>query len=322
MRRREMKKKRKKKVKKLCRGFMIGIIALGVYACGSTEEAGRSIETDSEAVEKEVTDPPEEAEPPTAEEAENRDGGLERIEEQILLDENNVRITALEIVEDSIWGKGVKLQIENDSDKDIGVGCDALIVNDYMISDLFSTSVSAGKKANETMYISSNQLEAAGINNIGKIEIYFRVYDSDSWDNLLNPEPVTIQTSAYESMDNTAQIEGQELYAQDGIRIVGQYVDENSFWGTAVLLYIENASGRNIGISCDNMSVNGFMVSPLFSSTVYDGKKAFDEITLLSSDLEENGIESAEDIEMNFHIYDTETYDTIVDTDAISFHVN
>lgn len=182
--------------------------------------------------------------------------------------------------------------------------------------------LAAGKKANETIYMSSNQLEAAGINNIGQIEIYFHIYDSDSWDTLVDSEAVIIKTSAYESMDSVAKIEGQDLYVQDGIRIVGQYVDENSFWGTAVLLYIENFSDKKISISCDNMSVNGFMVSPFFSSTIYDGKKVFDEITLFSSDLEENGIESVEDIEVNFHIYDAETYDTIADTGAISFHIN
>lgn len=113
-----------------------------------------------------------------------------------------------------------------------------MIVNDYMISDLFSTSVAAGKKANEIMYISSSQLEAAGISNIGQIEVYFHLYDSDSWDTLFDSEAAVIKTGAYENMDKAVEIEGQELYAQDGIRIVGQYVDDNSFWGMAVLLYI------------------------------------------------------------------------------------
>ena len=33
------------------------------------------------------------------------------------------------------------------------------------------------------------------------------------------------------------------------------------------------------------------MMNPLFSTTVYDGKKSLDDITIFSSDLEENGIE-------------------------------
>lgn len=109
------------------------------------------------------------------------------------------------------------------------------------------------------------------------------------------------------------------MRSQDGIRIVGKYVDENSFWGAAVLLYIENTSGRNVGVNCDNMSINGFMVTPYFSCTVYDQKKSIDDITILSTDLEDNGITSVEDLEVNFHIYDADSYETICDTGAIAF---
>ena len=236
-----------------------------------------------------------------------------------MLEQDGIKITATGMEEDSIWGEGVKLLIENNTEKNIGVGCNALIVNDYMITDLFSTSVAAGKKANEVMYMSSTELEAAGISNIGQIEVYFHIYDGDNFETILDADRVVIQTSQYENMDTENSQDGKELYNQDGIRIVGKYVDEGSFWGTAVLLYIENTSGRNIGVGCDDMSINGFMVTPYFSCTVYDGKKALDDITIMSSDLEQNGIESVDELEVNFHIYDVDSYETITDTGAITF---
>lgn len=241
------------------------------------------------------------------------------IEEQILLEEDGIKITATGMEEDSIWGEGVELLIENNTEKNIGVGCSGLIVNDYMITDLFSTSVAAGKKANEVMYMSSTELKEAGISNIGQIEIYFHIYDGDSFETIYDADRVVIQTSQYANMDTENSQDGKELYNQNGVRIVGKYVDEESFWGTAVLLYIENTSGRNIGVSCDNMSINGYMVTPYFSSTVYDGKKALDDITIMSSDLEQNGIESVDELEVNFHIYDADSYETITDTGAITF---
>jgi hypothetical protein len=120
-------------------------------------------------------------------------------------------------------------------------------------------------------------------------------------------------------MDTTPNDEGTELYNEDGIRIVGKTVDENSFWGTAILLYIENTSGRNVTIQCDDMSINGFMMTPYFSCDVYDGKKAIDDITIMSSELEDNGIESIDDVELKFNIYDADTYDTIANSDVIKF---
>lgn len=240
------------------------------------------------------------------------------IEEQVLFEKDGLKVTATEYVVDSFWGDGIKLLIENNGASDIGIGCTALIVNDYMISDLFSTTVAAGKKANETLYLSNSGLQAAGIENVGKVEVYFHTFDSDSYMTISDIGCVTIQTSEFDSMDSTPNDEGQELYNENGIRIVGKYVDENSFWGAAVLLYIENNSGKNRIIQCDDMSINGFMITPYFSSTVYDGKKAIDEITLMSSDLEENGITSIEDIELKFNIMD-EDFMNNVETDAISF---
>lgn len=296
-------------------GLMATMLVFGMMSLGS----GSSTDTETKEI---VTDSDTEADAQevAASSSETTAGNATdiTIEEQVLFEKDGLKVTATEYVVDSFWGDGIKLLIENNGASDIGIGCTALIVNDYMISDLFSTTVAAGKKANETLYLSNSGLQAAGIENVGKVEVYFHTFDSDSYMTISDIGCVTIQTSEFDSMDSTPNDEGQELYNENGIRIVGKYVDENSFWGAAVLLYIENNSGKNHIIQCDDMSINGFMITPYFSSTVYDGKKAIDEITLMSSDLEENGITSIEDIELKFNIMD-EDFMNNVETDAISF---
>lgn len=241
------------------------------------------------------------------------------IDEQVLVDQEGVKVTAVEYIQGSLFGDGVKLLIENNTSKNLTVGCDALIVNDYMISDLFSCSIAAGKQAYETLDLYTSELNKAGINNVGQIEAYFRVYDSDTWEDLFKTQCITIKTSNYDSMDTSSDINGVELINQDGVKIVGQYVDENSFWGAAVLLYIENNSDKNVTIDVDDMSVNGFMVTPYFTSTVYSGKKAFDDITLMSTDLEKSGITSVDDIELSFKLVNPETYETIYESGPVQF---
>lgn len=256
-----------------------------------------------------------------AETAEEDSTAAVTIEEQTLVDQDGIVITAQEYVSDSIWGDGIGVLIENNSEKNMSVGCTALIVNDYMITDLFAAEVAAGKRANETIYLSSSELQAAGIDAVGKVEIYFHAYETETMEDVFETDCVTIQTSAYENMDTTPNDMGTEIYNEGGIRIVSKAVDEDSFWGTAILLYCENTSGKNAGISVDNMSINGFMMDPFFSTTIYDGKKSIDDITVLSSDLEENGITSIDDVELQFHIYDADTYDTIADSEPIKLSV-
>lgn len=241
------------------------------------------------------------------------------IEEQELINQDGIVITAKEYVTDNIWGDGIKLVLENNSDKTVTIGCNALIVNNYMITDLFVAEVAPGKKSNEVMYLSNTELKAAGIDTVGQVEIYFHVYDSASYDNIFDSGCVTIKTSEFANMDTTPEDMGTELYNENGIRIVGKAVDENSFWGTAILLYCENTSGKNVGISVEEMSINGFMMSPLFSTIIYDQKMSLDEITVLSTELETNGIDEIEEVELKFHIYDVDSYNTIADSEPIKF---
>lgn len=312
--------------------MMIGIMCLCTTAallsgCGSSgeskskdivkteETAGSSVSASEENTDSADESNAEESAPAT-----ESDSNKEiTIEEQVLVEQDGIKITALEYVRDNIWGDGIKVLIENESEKDVTVGCDALIVNDYMIYDLFVSEIAAGKKSNATIYLSSSELKAAGIDTVGRIEIYFHAYDADSFEGIFTTDCIEIETSAIDSMDTTLNDEGTELYNEGGVRIVGKTVDENSFWGTAILLYIENESGRNVGISVDDMSINGFMLTPYFSTTVYDGKKAVDDITIMSSELEENGITSIEEVELKFHIYDNSSYETIADSEPITF---
>lgn len=244
------------------------------------------------------------------------------IEEQVLIDYDNITITAVGYDPGGFLSSaGVKLLIENGGEKDVSVGVNAVVVNGYMMGNLFVSDVAAGKKANETLEIYSTDLSAAGIENIGEIVIYFYFYDPDTFDTLYVADPVTIHTSLYPQEDTAANDTGLELLNQDGIRIVGKYIRHDSIMGEEIVLYLENNTGRNITVESDNVSINGFMVETYFFSEVYSGYKAVDEILVSESDLEDNGIDQIKTVELQFHVFDSDTYDTVLDSDPISFSV-
>ncbi len=290
-----------------------GLLLLSLTGCGGSGEkkdivpAGTSAaETQTEDKDAGKTEEPKEPKTIT-------------IEREELVNEKGITITAVEYVTDSIWGDGVKLLLENSGEQNVIVSCRALIVNNYMIPDFFSETVAAGKKSNATVYLSTSELKAAGIDTVGQIEIYFHIYDENTWDEVLDTDAVTIRTSAYEDMDTVPDDAGMELLNEGGIRIVGKTVDEDSFWGTSVLLFIENQSGRNVSVHVDDMSINGFMVDGLFYADLYDGKMIIDNITVLSSDLEANDIESIDEVELSFRVSDLDTYETILESGPVIF---
>ena len=304
---------KRKTIKGIAVTAVLAVFLMMAAGSGSSDSGSQKTiaeDTDSKAAEAASEENKEE----TAEKS-----GLPTIEEQVLIDQDGVKITAMGLEEDTIFGTGLKLLIENSTDKDLGIGCDALIVNNYMISDLFSAQVAAGKSSNETMNLSASALKAAGIDNIGQIEIYFKSYDSSSYETITKFDNVVIQTSDFPNMDTSPADEGKELVNQDGLRIVGKYVDEDSFWGAGILLYLENNTGKTISVTCSDVSINGFMINPIFASTLYDGKMAVDELTIFSSDLEENNITSVDEVELKFSVMDNDSYQSLFKTDSISF---
>ena len=174
--------------------LVIGVLfafLLFAISSGSSESDGKEIENaESTDTNKEVT-----------------------VEEQVLIEDNGLVVTAKEYVKDSIWGDGIKLLIENNTNSDISLTCDDLIVNNYMISNLFSETVAAGKKSNTTVYLSSSELNAAGISNVGKVEFNFRTYNPETYDTLNTYDLVTVETSAFDIMDVVAENAGSVLYA-------------------------------------------------------------------------------------------------------------
>lgn len=253
--------------------------------------------------------------------ANSEEDAVPTIEEQVMWETDGVKITATDLKKTTLWGAALNVLIENNSDKDIGIGVRELIVNDFMITDLSSFTVTAGNKQNNSIDLLRSQLKAAGIENIGKIEVYMYIYDKDTYETLAESGCITVTTSDIDKMDTVTDISGTTLFEQDGIKIVGTYVDEDSFWGKAIVFYIENNSDKNVIVTDEEMAVNGFMVNSYFSETVYAGKKSVSTATLLRSQLEENGIESIETVQDTFKILD-EDYNEIANSGKVNFTVN
>lgn len=122
------------------------------------------------------------------------------------------------------------------------------------------------------------------------------------------------------SSQESPQTTEQALLDQNGIKITFTGLEEDMF-GTNIKLRIENNTEMPITVQQRDMSVNGIMIDGIFSCDVAVGKIANDEISIFLSDLEENGIDQIENVELRFHIYDDDTWDTVLDSEIISFNV-
>lgn len=243
-----------------------------------------------------------------------------QIEEQVIVDRNNVKITAKSINYDTVMGLEIKLLVENNSDENITVDALGLSINNIMLTSSMYEDVASGKKANASIRIDSSDFELAKITEIKDIEFTIDVFNSDTWDDIFTEEDIKLKTNI-SNYTQTYNTEGSLVYDEKDIKIyVLNLNDSKSFRRSDVYIYIENNSDENITIQAEDVSVNGFMMDPAFIVDIVAGKKAYALMSFLKSDLEDNDISNITSIELKFIGYDSESWDDIFETKVLTIN--
>ncbi len=233
--------------------------------------------------------------------------GLDNV---VLMDAQGVKITATGLDEAGWGGPKVKLLIENTSGKDLTVQTRNSSVNGYVIDTLMSARVANGKKVNDGFTIDSDDLKMSGIETIYDIELSFHVFTSEDYNTYYDSEMIRVETGAEGTQ--VRDDSGEVLYEGEGFKIVSKGAVELPYSGPALRVYLENNTGHAVTVHLENVSVNGFMISPAFYEEMQDGKCAVKDISFFKSDLDANGIEKIEEIEFSFELWELATYKTIL----------
>lgn len=98
------------------------------------------------------------------------------------------------------------------------------------------------------------------------------------------------------------------LYDANGIKITTKGFAEEDIWGKGIQLAIENNSDRHLGVSIEDASLDGYMVTMLGCLNATSGMKDKEIVTFCEDDSYEY-----KNFQGTLHIYDGDSYDTIMD---------
>lgn len=287
-------------MKKLLIGLVAVLLMFSATACSSTKGADKS-DGSNGSVNSETEEP-----------------SVVTLKEQVIYDANDFKVTVTGMDSEGIFGPAINVRIENNSAQAITVQTEYCTVNDLMHTVIFSAEVAAGKKANDTITLSETELEKAGIVTIKDIEFILDFMNPDSYETIVMSDVIKLTTDADPSFVQKYNEEGNVIYDENGIKVVTQGLDkESNLMGPELCVYMENKTEQNITVQVDEVSVNGYMMDPLFSSDIISGKKALDGITFLKSKLEENQITDITEIELVLNIFDSDNWETIQKTETI-----
>lgn len=128
-------------------------------------------------------------------------------------------------------------------------------------------------------------------------------------------------TTSSSSPSQTASIEETVILDQNGLKITATGLEE-SFMGEELKLLVENNSGQNLTVQSHASSVNGYMITNIMSIDVANSKKVNDALTLTSSEMEDCGITSITDLAFTLHVFNTDTWEAVMDTHVIELKTN
>lgn len=310
--------KLKKKLGILAVCLIFGLAAMG--SSSSSTEVDKEIKSSSTGDTQNTQTDQSNDDSQAAEEAAKETTSDVTVAETVLLDEKDIKITATGL-EDGLFGTELKLLIENNSSTNVTVQARKTCVNGFMVDSMLSADVAAGKKANDNLTFTTSGLKDCGIDTIATMEFSFHIFTTEDWEDYLDSDLLSLNTSVADTYTQTYDDSGEVFYDQNGIKIIGKGLStEGSFWGPGLILYIENSSDKDFTVQVRDVSVNGFMIEPTLSQDVLIGKKALTAVTFFDTDLEENGITDISDIEASFHVFDMDSWDTIVDTEPVKIN--
>ncbi len=201
------------------------------------------------------------------------------IKEQVLVDKDGLKITATGLGSDREDSFFIELSVQNDTEQVYEARADHFVVNGY---DMWG-GMDYIKPGEAKMQLDINSLvfKYAEIGEPGEIEInslrvceaveketqdgedtYYDV-ERDKYENpFFKEEKIVIQTSAYDKMSDAALPDGEELYNENGIRLVRIAADEEDQenMGYRDIFFLKNDSSDRIETSAKEEAVNDFVI--------------------------------------------------------------
>lgn len=193
--------------------WIAGLLAISMIAAmGGCSGAGTSSSSqkakESSAGESSVAEESSETEENQSENSSEAEKNADTANQsKVLFEDSTARITYTGTDEESWMGKGLKVTIENLSDKNITVQTRETSVNGVMDDPYFSCDVASGKTANDTIYFSSKD-------DLGTIELSFHIVDSDTYDTIADTEKVTLVIDDSITSEKT---EADKIYESNGV---------------------------------------------------------------------------------------------------------
>lgn len=239
-----------------------------------------------------------------------------RIEEQEIYNKNGVTITATAL-KYSDYDAQIWLDVKNTGNKHVQISTpDTASINGYACRLSTYIDLEANLECKGGIRITQSELEAYGINAITDITFQIQVKEKGSYEVLDTSDFITIKTDQYGEYSQAYDDSGTELNDDMGVKIFYKEILEQDSSQVIRLCAINN-SNEPLLIAPKYLSINGFMFEKYATRGVAPGKILYLDLEIPKKDLEQCGISTISDVEMQMEFEDI-NYRSIATSNRIS----
>ena len=218
------------------------------------------------------------------------------------------------------WGNiSFDVLCENKTDKKLTFAADSLVVNGWSVGGYLGAEVEAGESEVGTLDIWASDMKNIGLENPDQVVMNFRLYDEEGWmdDTYLMNEIYTIYPTG---LTEDQIVVPERRTGENEVTVVDNDIftfvilegETDETWGSfEIHAYVENKSDKPLYISWEDVTVNGKEVDPYFSVTIPAGERTVSEMMFGVNDLQDNGIETVEEIAFTLKAMDDDAWEEL-----------
>lgn len=206
-----------------------------------------------------------------------------------LFSQNGLTISTDKVFTEDEMGLRFSIWVDNATEQNLIVSAEAVSLNLYMVDvESFFAQSDAGTKTKIDALITKSSLERSEIEEIGQLDIWFKIYDSVTYDDFYQFDKISIETDAAEGMDIPKLDYGTQIYNNNDIRVVANKIVKTE--DSAYLeIFIENNTNDYIAVTTKNVKANGTEAEVLLYGDVRPLRMSVEDMQFYNYDLINDG---------------------------------
>lgn len=220
---------------------------------------------------------------------------------------------------------GIRIYAENNSDYDLTVTAQEIIVNGWMMETSYLyCEAQKGRQGMGTLTLDEEYLRYAGISAVTEISFYLDIWDQDTYNSVAVSPRITLLADSPETLPEQEIIDGQLLYESEGIRVtcLGYYADEyepDVLHEGKILFLIENNTDHYLHVWSPVIRVNDQDTTLSLWNQLHPDTRAIGTMYLYG--LEELELTSLDQLELTLEFADRDDYNYSEQSDMITVNL-